>query len=244
MGKTIGGGEWTRRQFFAGVTVASVSGSLIWCGELASAQQTVSGRPVSGFLGDYSKLVPDPNNGDLLLYKRDATVLQDYHKFVFDPVNIYLLPESRGNSIDADDLYRLAEFFRETVVDEFKNSKFEFVDDPGPGVLELNFAITDVAPTSGTRNAVVKGAAMTASIMTVPGIGLAVPRLSVGSVSIEGEMLDSVSGERVAAFVTSQGGRRWFSGLSRFRTWGDIQRAFRSWASSFRERMDRAHGVS
>jgi len=244
VGRTIAGGEWTRRQFFAGLTVASVSGGLLWSGEPASAQQAVDGRPVSGFLGDYSKLVPDPNNGDLFIYRRDATVLNNYHKFIFDPVNIYLLPESRGNAIDADDLYRLAEFFREAVIDEFKNSKFEFVDDPGPGVLELNFAITDVSPTRGSRNAVVKGAATTASIMTVPGIGLAVPRLSVGRVSIEGEMLDSVSGERVAAFVTSQGGRRWFSGLNRFRTWGDIQRAFRSWARNFRERMDRAHGVS
>jgi hypothetical protein len=140
-------------------------------------------------------------------------------------------------------LYRLAEFFRETIIDEFKDSKFECVEDPGPGVLELNFAITDVSPTGGTRNAVVKGAATTASIMTVPGIGLAVPRLSVGRISIEGEMLDSVSGERIVAFMTSRGGRRWFSGLNRFRTWGDIQRAFRSWARDFRERMEAAHGV-
>jgi len=243
MSKTTVEGEWTRRQFFAGLTVASVSGGLILSGEPAQAQETADGRPVSGFLGDYSKLLPAPGNGDLLLYLRDANALKNYRKFIFDPVNIYLLPESRGHAIDADDLYRLAEFFRETIIDEFKDSKFEFVEDPGPGVLELNFAITDVSPTGGTRNAVVKGAATTASIMTVPGIGLAVPRLSVGRISIEGEMLDSVSGERIVAFMTSRGGRRWFSGLNRFRTWGDIQRAFRSWARDFRERMEAAHGV-
>ena len=243
MGKPMDA-EWTRRQFFAGLTAVSVAGGLSWSGESAHAQETVNGRPVSGFLGDYSKLLPAPGNGDLLLYLRDANALKNYHKFIFDPVNIYLLPESSGHAIDADDLYRLAEFFRETVIDEFKGSKFEFVEDPGPGVLELNFAITDVSPTGGTRNGVVKGAATTASIMTVPGIGLVVPRLSVGRISIEGEMLDSVSGERIVALMTSGRGRRWFSGLNTFRTWGDIQRAFRSWARNFRERMDAAHGVS
>jgi Protein of unknown function (DUF3313) len=243
MGNTILG-EWTRRKFFAGLAAAGVAGGLNWSGEPARAQEAVDGRPVSGFLGDYSKLVPDPNNGNLLFYKRDPTVLKDYHKFIFDPVNIYLLPESRAHAIDADDLYRLAEYFREAVMDELKKSGFEFVKDPGPGVLELNFAITDVSPTGGTTNAVVTGAATAASIMVVPGIGLAVPRLSVGRVSIEGEMLDSVSRERMVAFVTSRGGRRWFSGLNRFRTWGDIQRAFRAWAREFREHMEGAHGAS
>ncbi len=50
------------------------------------------------------------------------------------------------------------------------------------------------------------------------------PRLSVGKVSIEGEMLDSVSGERMAAFVTGKGGRRWFSGLNAYKKWATSSR--------------------
>jgi hypothetical protein len=59
---------------------------------------------------------------------------------------------------------------------------------------------------------------------------------------IEGEMLDSTSGERMVAFITSKGGRRWFSGLKGFKKWADIEAAFRSWAKEFRERLDEAHG--
>lgn len=243
MSKTITG-DWTRRQFFAGLTAAGVANGLPWSSEPAEAQQAVDDRPVSGFLGDYSKLLPVRNNGDLLLFEKSPGILANYHKFIFDPVNIYLLPESRGHAIDADDLYRLAEYFRQTVMDELKQSKYEFVDAAGPGVLELNFAITDVSLTGRTKNTAVLGAATAASIMTVPGIGLAVPRLSVGRVSVEGEMLDTVSGERVMAFMTSAGGRRWFSGLNQFRSWGDIERAFRQWARNFRERMDAAHAAS
>jgi hypothetical protein len=200
-------------------------------------------RPVSGFLGDYSGLVPDAKNGDLLVYEKDSNVLKKYNKFIFDPITIYLLPEARDRGIDPDDLERLAKYFHDAVTDELKKSgRYEIVTTPGPDVLELNVAITNVEPNGSKKNAAVKGAAAAVSVATVPGIGLAVPRLSVGKVSVEGEMLDSTSGERQVAFVTGKGGRRWFSGLSGYKKWADIEAAFRAWAKNFRERLDEAHG--
>jgi hypothetical protein len=200
-------------------------------------------RPVSGFLDDYSKLAPDPKNGDLLLYEKDRDALKKYNKFILNPVTIYLLPEAQNRGIDADDLERLAIYFRQAVTDELeKSGRYKVVTDPGPDVLLLNAAITDVEPTGGKRNAAVKGAATAATVGVAPGTSLLVPRLSVGKVSIEGEMLDSVSGERQVAFVTSKGGRRWFSGFNAFKKWGDIEAAFRSWAKEFRARVDEVHG--
>ena len=209
----------------------------------SAKQQAPDGREVSGFLGDYSKLVPDAKNGDLLLYEKDPNVLRKYNKFIFDPITIYLLPEARDRGIDPDDLERLAKYFQDAVTDELKRSgRYEIVTTPGPDVLELNVAITNVEPNGGKKNAAVKGGAVAVSAATVPGIGLAVPRLSVGKVSIEGEMLDSTNGERQAAFVTGKGGRRWFSGLSGFKKWADIEAAFRTWAKNFVQRLDEAHG--
>ena len=207
-------------------------------------QQAPDSREVSGFLGDYSKLVPDPKNGDLLLYEKDRSVLKKYNKFIFDPVTIYLLPEARARGIDADDLDRLAIKFQKAVTDELeKSGRYQIVTAPGPDVLELRVAITNVEPTGGKKNAAVKGAATAATMGAAPGASLLVPRLSVGKVGIEGEMLDSVSGDRLVAFVTSKGGRRWFSGFNAFKKWGDIEGAFRSWAKNFRERLDEAHGA-
>ena len=40
--------------------------------------QSPDAREVSGFLGDYSTLAPDPKNGDLLLYEKDRSVLKKY----------------------------------------------------------------------------------------------------------------------------------------------------------------------
>jgi hypothetical protein len=208
-------------------------------------QQAPDSREVSGFLGDYSKLVPDPKNGDLLLYEKNINVLRNYHKFIFDPVTIYLLPEAQARGFDPGDMERLAKYFHDAVTDELqKSGRYEIVTIPGPDVLELNVAITNVEPTGGKENAAVKAGATVASVATVPGVGMLVPRLSVGRVSIEGEMLDSQSGERVVAFVTSKaGGRRWFSGSNAYKKWADIEAAFRSWAKNFRERIDEAHGA-
>jgi Protein of unknown function (DUF3313) len=211
---------------------------------IGSTVRAQESRPVSGFLGDYSGLVPDAKNGDLLLYEKDANALKKYNKFIFDPITIYLLPEARDRGIDPDDLERLAQYFHDAVTDELKKSgRYEIVTTPGPDVLELNVAITNVEPTGGKKNAAVQGAATAATIGVAPGASLLVPRLSVGKVGIEGEMLDSASGERMVAFITSKAGRRWFSGLRGFKKWADIEAAFRSWAKEFRQRLDEAHGA-
>jgi hypothetical protein len=209
----------------------------------SAKQQTADSKKVSGFLGDYSGLAPDPKNGDLLLYEKDRDAMKKYNKFIFDPITIYLLPEARDRGIDPDDLERLAKYFQDAVTDELtKSGRYQIVTTPGPDVLELNVAITNVEPNGGKKNAAVKGAATAATVRAAPGASLLVPRLSVGRVNIEGEMLDSTSGERQVAFVTGKGGRRWFSGLSGFKKWADIEAAFRSWAKNFRERLDEVHG--
>jgi len=210
-----------------------------------SQQQAANGREVSGFLGDYSNLAPDPKNGDLLLYEKgDRSALKRYNKFILDPITIYLLPEAQSRGFDPDDMERLAKYFHDAVTGELtKGGAYEIVTTPGPDVLELNVAITNVEPTGGKKNAAATAATTAASVATVPGISLAVPRLSIGKVSIEGEMLDSTSGDRLVAFVTSKGGRRWFSGFNAYKKWGDIEAAFRSWAKDFRKRLDEVHGA-
>jgi hypothetical protein len=105
----------------------------------------------------------------------------------------------------------------------------------------LEIAITNVEPTGGKKNAALKAGATAVSVVTVPGISLLVPRLSIGRAGIEGDMIDSVSGERMVAFVTGKGGRKWFSGLNAYKKWGDIEAAFRSWAKNFRKRLDELH---
>jgi Protein of unknown function (DUF3313) len=209
----------------------------------SGTKQATDSREVSGFLGDYSGLVANPRNGDLLLYQKHMSVLTNYDKFILDRVTIYLLPEAQDRGIDPDDLERLAWSFHDAIAHEIRRGgRYRIVRKPGPGVLRLRAAITNVEPISGSKTAAPDSGAAAGSAVAAPGANTAFPRLLVGKVSIEGEMLDSVSGERMAAFMTSQGGRRWFSGFEAYKKWGDIESAFRSWAREFRERIDEAHG--
>jgi len=195
----------------------------------------------SGFLGDlYPKLQPDSKNADLLTYWKNEDALKNSSKFVLDPVLIYLLPEAQARGIDPEQLAKLAQDFTKAIKSELGSGHDEIVTEPGPGVLVLRVAITNVEPNGGKENAGIKGAEVAATHAVAPGASLLIPRLSVGKVAIEGEIVDSTSGDVVVAFMTSKSGRRYFSGLKAYEKWGDIDAAFKAWAKNLHERLEKA----
>jgi hypothetical protein len=198
----------------------------------------------SGFLGDvYSKLGPDPGNSDWLIYFRNPDVLKKSNTFLLEPVKIFFVPEVQQRDIDPADQAKIAGYFTRAINDALLAGHYNLVTEPGPGVMVLRLAITNVEPNGGKSNAVASGteAVVAHAVVPVPGASELVPRLKVGKVSIEGEMVDSASGEVEMAFMTSKSGRRFFSGLKAFQKWGDIDAAFRSWAKNLRQRLDKAH---
>lgn len=198
----------------------------------------------SGFLGDtYSRLQPDPGNSDWLTYIRDPAVLSQSNTFLLEHVKVFLVPEAQQRNIKPEDLDKLADHFTKALTDALQAGHYNLVTQPGPGVMELRFAITNVEPNGGKTNAVVSGTEAVASQAVMPGAGELLPRLRVGKVSIEGEMVDATSGQVEMAFMTSKSGRRFFSGLKAFEKWGDIDAAFHSWAKNFRKRLDQAHAA-
>ncbi len=207
----------------------------------AQAQET---NPQSGFLGDYYlKLQPDPKNSDLLIYWKNDDVLKSANKFILDPVLVYLLPEAQQRAIDPEQLAKLTQYFSKAIKDELTHAgTYQVVTKPGPGVMVLRLALTNVEPAGAKENAALKGAETVATHAVAPGASLLIPRVSVGKVSIEGELVDSVSGDVLVAFESSKSGRRFFSGLKAYEKWGDIDAAFRDWAKNFRARLDQAHG--
>jgi hypothetical protein len=192
----------------------------------------------SGFLSDYSKLQPDPKDSGLLIYWANEDFLKHSTKFMINPVIVYMGPDQ---GVDPEDLVKMDQIFNKAISEELtKSGHYEIVTEPGPGVMLLRLAITNVKTTGGKKNAAMKGATTAASVALVPGIGLLVPRLSVGSISVEGEFVDSVSGAPQVEFMATKTGRRYFSGLKQFKSWGDIEAAFKSWAKDFRQRSDAA----
>lgn len=225
-----------------------LAGSLLACmpvqaQELSKKQDKLLTQQ-SGFLGDtYSKLEPDPASSDWLIYFKNPDILKKSGTFLLDPVKVFFVPEVQQRDIDPADQARLADYFTKAIKDELHAGHYNLVSEPGPDVMELRLAITNVEPNGGKANAMVSGteAVATHAVVPVPGAGMLVPRLKVGKVSIEGEVVDSASGQVEMAFMTSKSGRRFFSGRKAFQKWGDIDAAFRSWAKNFRQRLDKAH---
>ena len=209
-----------------------------------SAQSEEDQVQFSGFLGDYSALKPDPEGRWLLLYLKSEDVLKDYTRFIIDPVFVYFQENEEGNGFDPEEISQLTDYFRREVEEELsKSDTYRVVFNPGPGVARFRAAITNVNPGGRKGNVVTKGVGVAASVGAGAPIGLFVPRVSLGDASVEIELLDSLTEERIAALVdTKRGGRRFFSFISGLKKWNDVQAAFRSWAKEFREDLDRAHG--
>lgn len=179
----------------------------------------------SGFLGDYSQLRVSPEVEDALYYQDPANSLKDYDKFMIDPVLVHFAPNAKGTALDPAKLKTLTDF----AFDEMTKAlsvRYKVVTAPGPGVLRLRVALTDIKKTTPALNI--------HPATKLSGIGL-------GGASMEAEALDSQTGVRVIAVVdTRQGNRLAFkAGLSEL---GHAKQVINHWVERFVGRVDEAHG--
>ncbi len=158
----------------------------------ACATDDTSKPSFSGFLGDYSKLKPDPQFDDALRWANPNVSLAGYSSFIVDPVVVQFAPNDEGTALSPDELKELTDHFRNEAIAAL-SEKFKVVSEPGPGVLRIRTAITSVETTTPILNI--------HPAMKLTGLGL-------GGASMEAEAIDSVSGERIVAIVDSQQGNR------------------------------------
>lgn len=216
------------------VALAALSASLLGPG-VADAKKK---RPpaTSGFLGDYSDLQQHQDKKEMLVYRKHEQVLQSYGSFIIDQPLVYFHPEAKGQGVDPNDLKMLSDFLRDRLVEELeKGGAYRVVDEPGEGVAHARIAITDVVPIDPKKNTGTKVAGMAL------GVGLLVPRVDMGGASIEAEILDSLTGERLVAVVAAKEARRMGGVVKGSKEWGDVKAAFKKWAENFRKKLDQAH---
>ncbi len=191
--------------------------------------------PNQGFLGDYSQLGEDPESSLFHVFRLRRGVLAEYDSCIIDPVLVFFSDQAGSAGFDPSELMTLTVYFREQVREELsKIQGLKIVEEPGPRTARLRLAITGVNASKGWVNAGVK-----LGVTAAGGVGLLIPSLDVGGISMEGEVIDSVSQERLAAFVDSKKGRRMMN-FSSFKKWGDSKKALRKWAKTFRKAVEKA----
>jgi hypothetical protein len=189
---------------------------------LATACATVQDPGQAGFLSDYSKL-EEVNENHLVYVSGNAG---NYSKFIIEPIAmLYRQPEEK-RIFDDEELEDLQAHFESAVIEALtEDDGFQVVELAGPGTARIHIGITAVDDTIGALNI---------SIYTkITGAGL-------GGAAFEGEVVDSITGEQIAAVS------RWGSGSrvlrAGFTHTGDAKILMNRWAKHLRERIDEAHG--
>ncbi len=180
-----------------------------------------AGSPKSvGYLSDYSRL---HRAGDDLRFVDEAK-LAGYSQFIVEPVNIHYYEVAKGQDADSATARQLANYMHSAAVSALA-SGYQVVSQPGPGVARLRIALTNIKHDTPALNAVPQ--------TRMTGLGL-------GSASMEGELVDSQTGEQIAATIQTQQGDR--LSLDGFSEWSSAKAVMDDWAKSFKKRIDAAHG--
>jgi len=189
---------------------------------MAAGCATVQDPGRSGFLSDYSKLEEIAENH--LIY--DSGNLGGYSNFIIERVAmVYSQPEEK-RVFDDEELEDLQTHFQNAVREALtKDNGYQVVEAPGPGTARLHIGITDVDDTIGALNITI--------YTKITGAGL-------GGAAMEGEMVDSVTGEQIVAVIQWGSGSRILR--AGFTHTGDAKILMDRWAKGLRERIDEAHG--
>ncbi|MFT5387559.1 MAG: hypothetical protein ACI9E5_000690 [Candidatus Omnitrophota bacterium] len=175
----------------------------------------------TGFLGNYSNFYPSKAYEGMLIDHAANKDIAEYQYFIIDPVLIYFTASSESVGVDRETLNELTLYFEEKLEDKLSKN-YTVVTTPGPGVLRVRIAITDIVPNKPYLNA------HWATKVTKAGIGGA---------SIEVEFLDSQTNERIAAVIDDRQGRsiRYHKGMTK---WGYTKDALLKWATMLANYLD------
>ncbi len=187
----------------------------------------------AGFLeGYYEKLQPGPKDGAKLSWLKPRTDFGKYNRVMIDSVIFFLSGESEYKGIDGNEMKELTDAFNLEIVNALKD-KYPIVSEPGPDVLRIKIAITEIKQSS-------PGVSTITSVIPV-GLGVSVVKKGAtdswagsGETGVELLAMESMTNEVVVAAKDEKS-----AGFTeRFSKWGSAKEAFKYWAGRIRSFMD------
>ena len=171
----------------------------------------------SGFLSDYSRLVEVNDHTARYVSPR----AREYSVVIVDPVESRL----RSGRLSDQDRAEALRYLRDACERAFTATGFTVVDDTGVGVARIQIALTDISASTWWKK-IHPG-------MRFVGAG-------TGGASMEAEVIDSVTGEQLAAIVQSASGNQF--NLTAFSTLADVKSAMDHWATITAQRIREIQG--
>ena len=159
-----------------------------------------------------------------------------YNSIMLDQVVFYFKKDSDYKGIHPDEIQELTEAFNKAFIDVLKDA-YPLTDTPAQDVMRICIAITDIEPSKPGVG----------TVTTIIPVGLAVnlvkkgaggDYIGIGSASMEAELLDSVSNERICVAIDEKPGGKFDLGKL-----SPAKDAFEFWAKRLKAFLDDAHGV-
>ena len=218
-------------------------------GPVAAENKTLGDYVTKGFLSDYSKLKPEGGESVAYLYRDESVDVSKYKNVLIDRIQIFFKEDSEYKGIDPTAIKELADYFHDAIVKAVGDA-YPVVREPGPDVLRLRIAVTDLVPNKPEASVV----SLVVPFLWVgeAGAGAATGEAGstpyVGRATVEMEALDSASSKQVAAYVETRVGMKylWNKGIETgvsaytkaYSTWAYTKEAFDFWAALIRARLD------
>ena len=183
------------------------------------------------FLSSYSGFEKSSFLDDAVVYKGNLLKIDKYDSVYIEDLRVLPPPKADNKKITQEELQKLATTFDQTMRDELAKD-YKVVSQPGPGTVSFRAAVTDLQP--GDPFWFTVGHAPFVSYASTAAWAVTGNNLGSGYATMEAEVLDSVTRERIYAVIDKNTGSQLelIEGLSR---WGHVERAFRAWAKKFRE---------
>jgi hypothetical protein len=233
------------------ISLLIIAGSILLTGLVSGCSQTVESQPsvvkqvetgqpaMSGFFGnDIALLQPGKEGQAAMVYINPNAQWSKYNKILLEPVEFW---DAADSSVSPSDQHMLTAYFYNTLKENLQKH-FTLVDQGGPGVLTLQAALTNVTgATPGLRSVsvVVPQARILTGIASLATGSYAF----VGSAEAEGKVIDSATGELLAAAIDKRAGGMALSSAAQWK-WGDAQNVMDYWAQKITNRLLELQGRS
>jgi len=171
-----------------------------------------------------------------LVYFRHKVNWTKYAKIWIKPIELWMSdnPKSPMNKVSPENRQKLIDLFHTALFNTLSNN-YTIVEKDGPDVLIIHAAIADFMrskPVIGGISAIY----VPFKLLSLVKHTLQGTAIGVGSVTIEAELLDGETNDRLAAVLDARSGT--LAICSKFTTtFGDIEKSFQWWAERLETRL-------
>jgi hypothetical protein len=218
----------------AGLVTATLflAGMLTGCSVTQKEAVEKSSLSSSGFLGpDYSRLAPGGEGQTSLRYINPSAQWTQYNKILVMPVSFW---GNEATKIPLADQQALCNFLYQALRDQL-GKKFRLVEQPGPGVMVVQVALTDVEAATPVLRSVTMVVPQARALSTLKYLATGTYPF-VGAAQAEAKITDGGTGELLGEWVDRRVGSGNIQTAAQWQ-WGDVENVMNTWSAMAAEKL-------